>query len=63
MVLEPKNLNSVDEDIAQRKVKEKNDDIQYHRQPFLRQLANTLIVLGILAVVVVIFIVFIVIKR
>ncbi|GGA33769.1 hypothetical protein [Paenibacillus physcomitrellae] len=57
MVMEPNHLNSVDEDIAQRRAKEKKEDVDYHRKPFLRHIVNTLVVLGILAVVVLIFVI------
>lgn len=57
MILEPKNLNSIDEDIAKMKMNDIKQDIEYHREPFSRHLVNILIVLSILAVLGVIFIV------
>ncbi|ANS76557.1 hypothetical protein AWM70_19885 [Paenibacillus yonginensis] len=59
MVMEPSQLNSVDEDLAQRRAKEKKEDVDYHRKPLLRHLVNTLIVLGILAIVVFVFVILI----
>ncbi|WP_138495402.1 hypothetical protein [Paenibacillus pinistramenti] len=55
MVLNPKNLNGIDEELAKRQTEDKANDYRYHREPFSRHLLNALIVLGILAVVVVVF--------
>lgn len=59
MVLEPRNLNGIDEDIEKIKMDEQINKANYYRDSFSKNLINTLIALGILAIIAIVFMIII----